>query len=253
MVFPVGAAAALILGLGYVLQQRVVATEPMARMLTIRLLLDLVHRRMWWAGIGCMVLGELPAGLALQLTTMAVVEPLLSTSLLLALVFAAALARHRPHWHEVVGAVLLSASLGAFISVGNPHSSTAPEPNSAVTALAACTVLAVVCVLVAIGAGPGSTSSSGPRCSASCSQSAFKAARLNYSLPPVAAAEPIAGIALGVSLLGDVVSVSVPGLTVESVCVAGMVVGVALIGRSRSLASDCVALSPVRAGPADPV
>lgn len=85
------------------------------------------------------------------------------------------------------------------------------------------------------------------------SQSAFKAARLNYSLPPVAAAEPIAGIALGVSLLGDVVPVSVPGLTVESVCVAGMVVGVALIGRSRSLASDCVALSPVRAGPADPV
>ena len=64
------------------------------------------------------------------------------------------------------------------------------------------------------------------------SQSAFKAARLDYSLPPIAAAEPVAGILLGITLLGDKVSVSVLGLAVEAACLVGMVAGVALIGRS---------------------
>ena len=70
------------------------------------------------------------------------------------------------------------------------------------------------------------------------SQSAFKAARLDYSLPPIAAAEPIAGIALGIVLLGDTVSVSIPGLAAEAACIAAMIVGVIFIGRSKSLA-DC--------------
>ena len=70
------------------------------------------------------------------------------------------------------------------------------------------------------------------------SQSAFNAARLDFSLPPITAAEPIAGIALGVSLLGDVVSVSVAGLAVEATCLVAMVAGVVLIGRSQTL-SDC--------------
>jgi hypothetical protein len=81
------------------------------------------------------------------------------------------------------------------------------------------------------------------------SQSAFKAARLDYSLPPIAAAEPIAGIALGVSLLGDVVSVSVVGLAIEAVCLVAMVAGVALIGRSPSLA-NCAPLNPAPEEPA---
>jgi hypothetical protein len=57
-------------------------------------------------------------------------------------------------------------------------------------------------------------------------------------LPPIAAAEPIAGIALGIFLLGDTVSVSIPGLAAEAACIAAMIVGVIFIGRSKSLA-DC--------------
>ena len=68
------------------------------------------------------------------------------------------------------------------------------------------------------------------------SQSAFKLARLDWSLPPIAAAEPLAGVLLGVTVLGDTVSVSVPGLAAESACLVGMVLGVALIGRSPGLA-----------------
>lgn len=281
MVFLVGVMAALSLGLGYVLQHRVAAAAPPSQLLSFRLLTDLMHKPMWWGGIGCMILGELLAGLALQLAAVALVEPLLSTNLLFALGFAAALSRQRIRWQEVGGAILLSASLGVFIAVGNPRSSPAPAPNSAVITLAVCVVLVVVTALVAVGkrrnlvgesvllaTGAGllyGLQDASTRAALQVadrhgiapmfvnpwvyivvgaatvgillSQSAFGAARLDYSLPPIAAAEPIAGITLSVILLGDLVSVSVLGLVVESICLVAMIVGVAMIGRSATLAA----------------
>lgn len=275
-----GVLAAALLGLGYVLQQRVANTMPLAEVLHFRLLLDLMHRRLWWAGIAAMVVGQLLAGLALQLATVAVVEPLLSANLLFALAFAAALARHRIAWQEVCGSVLLSAALGLFIAIGDPRSSADQHQPVIVAVLAVDVVGTVVAVLVLVGkrsalvresillaTGAGllfglqdvSTravfigiddhgvvsifTSLWPYVVVGSavigillSQSAFKAARLDYSLPPIAAAEPIAGIALGVTLLGDVVSVSVVGLLVESLCVVAMIAGVAMIGRSPNLA-----------------
>lgn len=298
MVFLVGIAAALLLGLGYVLQQRVAATAPLSEMLRFRLLLDLMHRPLWWAGIGCMVIAQLLGAVALHLAAVAVVEPLLSTNLLFALAFSALLTRNRLRRTEIFGAVLLSASLGVFLAVGNPHSSPEPDTNDAVIILAVCAVIAAVAVLVAVArrldlvresillataagllyglqdAATRATLVAADDHSLALmvvslwpyivvgsavigillSQSAFKAARLDYSLPPIAAAEPVAGIALGVSLLGDVVSVSVVGLVVVFVCLAGMVAGVALIGRSANLAGCGVPadeLSPAREGPAD--
>ncbi|MDP9094198.1 MAG: DMT family transporter [Actinomycetota bacterium] len=295
MVFFVGIAAALLLGLGYVLQQRVAATLPLEELLTLRLLLDLVRRPRWWVGVGCMVVGELLAGLALNLAAVAIVEPLLSTNLLFALAFSAALARQRIRWQEATGAIMLSAALGVFIAVGNPHSSPAPATSGIVIAVAVCTVVGVVALLVIVGKQRGLVGESvllatgagllyGLQDAATraalvvadhrgiavmfinpwiyvvigaavigilLSQSAFKAARLDYSLPPIAAAEPLAGIFLGVSLLGDVVSLSVPGLVVESICLVAMVGGVALIGRSSNLAAATGAVNPAPAEPAD--
>jgi len=71
-------------------------------------------------------------------------------------------------------------------------------------------------------------------------QSAFRAARLDYSLPPTAAAEPIAGVAIGITVLGDTLSVDPAALAAETLCLVAMVAGVVLIGRSASL-------SPARA------
>jgi drug/metabolite transporter (DMT)-like permease len=296
MVFIVGVAGAMILGLGYVLQQRVAATAPLSELLTFRLLFDLMHRPLWWLGIGCMIVGQLLAGLALQLATVAVVEPLLSTNLLFALAFSALFAANRLRWQEVTGAILLSAALGVFIAVGDPHSSATAAPHDAVVILAVVTVGAVVAALVVIGkrrslvgesillatgagllfglqdAGTRATLLVGDRhgiaavfvhlwvyvvigtgiCAILLSQSAFKAARLDYSLPPIAAAEPVAGIALGVSLLGDRVSLTVVGLAIESICLVAMVIGVVLIGRSPSLATGSASISPAPAAPADP-
>jgi drug/metabolite transporter (DMT)-like permease len=294
MVFLVGVAAALSLGLGYVLQQRVAATAPLSEVLRFRLLLDLMHQPMWWLGIGCMIVGQVLSGLALQLSAVAVVEPLLSTNLLFALGFAALFAGRRMQRDEIGGAILLSAALGVFIAVGDPHSSST-FPSDPVVVLAVGTVAVVVgglvvvakrrtlvgeSILLATGAGLlyglqdvstraallvadrhgvlrvlvnpwGYVVLATGVCGILLSQSAFKAARLDYSLPPIAAAEPIAGIALGVSLLGDKISVTVLGLAVESVCLVAMVGGVMLIGRSDTLAIAGTEVSPVREGPAD--
>src|SRR6476660_7770313 len=265
MVFFVGIAAAICLGLGYVLQQRVATRSKESSGHAVRLLLDLMHQRAWWAGIIVMIIGQLLGGLALGLASVAVVEPLLSASLLFAFIIAAFLSNQRVRWHEILGALLVSAALGVFLAVGDPLSSDHPKANRAVVVLAI--ALVARSVLFATGAGllyglqDVSTRAAafnidhlGVRqvflhawvyvvigaaiVGIALSQSAFKAARLDYSLPPIAAAEPIAGIALGIVLLGDTVSVSITGLAAEPACIAAMIVGVIFIGRSKSLA-DC--------------
>jgi drug/metabolite transporter (DMT)-like permease len=284
VVFFVGTVAAVLLGVGYVLQQRVAATMPLSELLTIRLLFDLMHRPLWWAGIGAMVLGQVLSGWALQLAAVAVVEPLLSTNLLFALALAAVLAGHRPQWTEVAGAVLLSAALGVFLAVGQPRSTARAELDIGVIISVVVGILALVaiCVMVgktrrlvgesiwlATGAGvlyglqDASTRAAlvvhtkhgflamltnqwiwivvgAATIGILLAQNAFKAARLDYSLPPITAAEPIVGIALGIGLLGDHVSLSVLGLAVEFSCLAAMVVAVILIGRSPSWTKACV-------------
>jgi drug/metabolite transporter (DMT)-like permease len=298
VIFFVGVAAALLLGLGYVLQQRVAATAPLSEVLHFRLLFDLMHRPLWWAGICAMVLGQLLSGYALQLASVALVEPLLSTSLLFALVFSSMLSRIRIKWTEIAGAVLLSAALGIFIYIGNPHSSHRAHADNLIVIVAILAVLATVALLVGIAkrkplvsesillaAGAGilyglqDASTRGALVTFDhhglvhlfvspwvyivltaavigilLAQSAFKTARLDYSLPPIAAAEPVVGIVLGVTLLGDDISVTPLGLAMECLCLIAMIAGVAMIGRSANLAAGgCSppAVSPAPASRAD--
>jgi drug/metabolite transporter (DMT)-like permease len=63
-------------------------------------------------------------------------------------------------------------------------------------------------------------------------QNAFNAAPLHASLPAVTAAEPVAGIVLGVVVFGDVVHVSPLLLAVQAASVAAVVGGVILVARA---------------------
>jgi drug/metabolite transporter (DMT)-like permease len=279
VVYLVGTAAAVCLGLGYVLQQRAAALAPLEEVLSWRLLLDLLHKPVWLWGVGCMAVGQLLGGLALQLASVALVEPLLSANLLFAFVIAAVLSDRKVRWHEVGGAVLLSLALGAFLLVGQPRSTRHPHPDRGWTIVALVAVAAAVSILVVVakkqqliaeavllstGAGllyglqDAATRQSLLRADNNgvsrtftspwtylvvvaavtgllLSQSAFKIGSLSHSLPPLAAAEPLVGIGLGVSLLADRVSVSPGHLAVEAACGAGVILGVYLIGRSRTL------------------
>ncbi len=280
MVFVVGVAAAFCLALGYVWQQRVAARSAESSANSFRLLLELMHYKMWWGGIGAMVVGQLLGGLALGLATVALVEPLTSSSLLFAFVISAFLSSQRVRWHEVLGALLVSAALGVFIAVGDPQQSAQHSRHSHVVVLAVCVVAGVVAslvvashraglvrrsILLATGAGllyglqDVSTRATllevdrhgvawifvhfwvyiviaAGVVGIAISQSAFNAARLDFSLPPIAAAQPIAGIGLGIALLGDTVSTSPGALTAQCLSLAAMLVGVVFIGRSRTFA-----------------
>lgn len=284
MVFPIGILAALSFGLGWVLQQRVAAHAALSELLSFRLLLHLMRNREWWLGIAAMVCGQALGGLALQFGAVALVEPLLSTNLLFAFLIAGALGRRRAQWHEIGGALLLSAALGVFIAVGNPHGPKHPAPSWDSGLIAVCVVGGVVFLLVAIAKSRGMThlateavllaSAAGilyglqdVSTQASLirfddhglrflinspwayivlgaaltgillSQSAFRAARLDFSLPPTAVAEPIVGILLSLFILDDKLSVGLGDLVVEAICLVAMIAGTILIGRSDMLAS----------------
>jgi hypothetical protein len=279
VVYFVGLAAALCLGVGYVLQQRAAALTPLEEVLHWRLLLDLLHKPMWLWGVGAMVVGQLLGGLALQLASVALVEPLLSANLLFAFVIAAVLSDRRVRWHEVGGAVLLSLALGAFLLVGNPRSSSDPDPSRGWSIIALALVAAAVTALVIVASrqrfvvkavllSTGAGLLYGLQDAATrqsllgidhdgiarilvspwaylvvgaaitgllLAQSAFKLGSLAHSLPPLTAAEPLVGIALGVSLLADRVDVTPGRLAVEAACGAAVILGVYLIGTSRTL------------------
>jgi drug/metabolite transporter (DMT)-like permease len=282
MVFASGLVAAVCLGFGWVIQQRVAAHAALSELLSWRLILHLAGKPVWWLGIASMSIGAALGGWALQLGTVTLVEPLLSANLLFAFLFAALLNRSPIKLAEVVGAVLLSAALGIFIAVGNPQAAHHPRPSLGTAILAVAVVSAVVGALVAVakrsrlrieaaiiatGAGllyglqDAATRASlvafddhgihalldapwpyvvvaSAAVGILLSQSAFRAARLDYSLPPTAAAEPIAGVALGITVLGDTLSVDPGALAAETLCLVAMVAGVVLIGRSASLAHN---------------
>lgn len=279
MVYLVGVLAAVSLGLGWVVQQRVAAHAALSELLSIRLLLHLMGKPVWWLGIAAMAAGQGLGALALQLGSVALIEPLLTTNLVFAFVFAALLSHERTRAMEVGGAALVCAALGVFLEVGNPHSSGHIRPGvvataSSIAAVAAVTALLVAIarrrslpvesVLVASAAGvlyglqdvaTKATLITGDRGGLAAvltapwpylvlgaaalgillTQSAFRAGRLDYSLPPIAATEPIVAVALAVAVLDDDIAASVVALLIESICVVAMIVGAVLIGRSATL------------------
>jgi drug/metabolite transporter (DMT)-like permease len=66
-------------------------------------------------------------------------------------------------------------------------------------------------------------------------QSAFDAAPLRISLPASTAAEPLAGIALGIVVFGERIRLSASDMVLESLGLAGMVAGIVVLGRSPYL------------------
>ena len=102
-------AAAMLLGIGFVLQQYSAGQEPESRYLSLRILADLLRKPRWLLGIACMVGGYLLAAWSIGHLELTLVEPLLTTYLIWALVLAV------PMSHQVV---TLSEVSGALILIG---------------------------------------------------------------------------------------------------------------------------------------
>lgn len=121
MTIPLIVAAAFLLGLGFVLQQRAAQEAPPDELLSYRLLLDLLHKPVWLAGIASMVSGQVLSALALGRADITLVEPLLTANLLFALILARALSAQALGRREWFGAVVLILGITLFITAGRPQ------------------------------------------------------------------------------------------------------------------------------------
>lgn len=121
LVVVLAVAAAFCLGTGFVFQQNAAQHAPLNDFLSPRILLDLMRKPRWLAGLGLMVAGMVLSALALGDGEISLVEPLLATNLL----FAMGLSRWqtgqplgRQGWG---GLALLTGGVTAFILAGQPR------------------------------------------------------------------------------------------------------------------------------------
>jgi drug/metabolite transporter (DMT)-like permease len=101
--------AALVLGVGFVLQQHAAEQTPKSHFLSLKLIGDLFRKRLWLAGIVAMIAGQILAAWSIGNLELSIVEPLLTTNLLFALVLAVPLSHQAVRVTEVGGAILLIA------------------------------------------------------------------------------------------------------------------------------------------------
>jgi drug/metabolite transporter (DMT)-like permease len=285
VVFLISGAAAIFLGVGWVVQQRVAIGSTSEGLLSWAVVLELAGSRLWWLGIAAMTIGQTLSSWALQFGPVSSVEPVLVASLLVAFVISAVSAHQRPRWQELIGPAVLIIALVVFLAVSDPREGRHGDPGwPAITVATLATSLAaaafaisgktvakrlapvIECTLLAVAAGimyglqDAATRGAivfvdhrslgaliytmwpwvllgAATAGVLLTQAAFRAERLDWALPPTVAAQPIAGVVVGVALLGDRLSASPLALAFEALCIVAMIGAVLLIGRSPALES----------------
>ena len=111
--------AAVLLGVGFVLQQYAAGQEPESRFLRLRILTDLLRKPRWLLGIACMIAGYLLVAWSIDHLPLTLVEPLLTTYLVWALILAVPISRQPVKVAEVTGALILLGGV-TLISLTRP-------------------------------------------------------------------------------------------------------------------------------------
>ncbi len=113
--------AALLFALGTVLQQKASLDDPStAEGSGAGLLVRMARKPVWLAGILADAFGFIAQAVALTIGRIAVVQPLLVTSVVFALPLGARLTGQRIHRREVWAAVVVTAALAVFLIVADP-------------------------------------------------------------------------------------------------------------------------------------
>ncbi|MFJ8635353.1 DMT family transporter [Streptomyces sp. NPDC093568] len=119
--------AACCLGFGFVLQQNAAQKAPLSDFLSPRILLDLMKVPRWLGGIGLMVVGMALGAMALGQGEISMVEPLLATNLLFALMLSRRQTKKPLGRQGWTGLALLAGGVTAFIVAGQPTGGTASD------------------------------------------------------------------------------------------------------------------------------
>jgi drug/metabolite transporter (DMT)-like permease len=266
--------AAMLLGVGFVLQQRAAAKLPCSY-LHLRLIAELLRQRIWLGGIAVMIVGQALSAWGLGHLSLTVSEPLLATNLIFALLLAAPISGEIPRRTELVGAVLLCSGVAALSAsrsvraLSESFGSFSHWPAAAIIAgFGAALAIAgrgaprkLRATLTGAGGGlilgiadaltrrsveiidghgvatllttwPGYAVVGTAAVGLWLVQSAFSAGPLHASLPAITAAEPIAGMTLGVLVFGDVVHITPWLLALQAAGIAAMVAGTVLVARA---------------------
>jgi len=167
MVYLLTVVAAVVVAAGEVIQQRMAAQAPPEDNLSPKLLLWLVQRPRWLAGVGCSLVGNSAFATALGMGSVVLVEAVFVSRLIFGLVIAAFWGWHRVPGRDLLGGAVVVVGIAAFLVVAQP---TTPEVGTvhvnwwlgAACPLALATVLAVVASRFAgapraamLGAGAG--------------------------------------------------------------------------------------------------
>lgn len=149
-------AAALLFSLGTVLQQKAGLDEPeAAEGSSGGLLLRMARRPVWLVGIASDALGFVAQAIALTIGRLAVVQPLLVSSVVFALPLGARFTGQRVRRADVVAALVVTAALALFLIVADPSGGRDDAPfGQWLIAGGAFGGAAVLLVLAARGAKP---------------------------------------------------------------------------------------------------
>lgn len=112
--------AALLFAVSSLLQQRAASEVPLDRGLRPTLLVHLLQRPLWLAGVLAALGGYLLQLVALDYGGLALVQPLMTCGLLFALPLNALIAHEPMHFREWLGAALLVTGLALFLVVSSP-------------------------------------------------------------------------------------------------------------------------------------
>jgi len=150
MVYALSLLAALIVASGEVVQQRTAAGAPPSDNLSPRLLLWLVRRPRWLAGVAASLVGNLVFAAALNRGNVILVEAVFVSRLVFGLTIAAVWGRRWLPVRELAAAVTLATALAVFLLAASPRQSTHPvEPLRWVWGTGGPVTLAVVLMMVA--------------------------------------------------------------------------------------------------------
>ncbi|MGP3683803.1 DMT family transporter [Streptomyces sp. IBSNAI002] len=142
--------------LATVLQRRAALTVPQSKGFRFGLVLDLLRRPLWLAGILAVIAAGVGQALALATGALALVQPLFVLELPLALLIASLVTRTRlpgTLWLAVTGVV---AGLGIVLVAASPRGNrTDVPPDRWVLALAACAVAVALLTVAGLRRPPG--------------------------------------------------------------------------------------------------
>jgi len=136
-----------------VAQQRATRTVPESHNLSFRLLVDLLHRPRWLAGVAASGGGLGLQAVALHFGGLVLVQPLIVTELLFALPVAIRLHHRRMHAREWLAICAVAGGIALFLVAASPRGG-APNPPVQTWAIMAAVAVPLIALLLFVARDP---------------------------------------------------------------------------------------------------